>query len=220
MPKFINIHTHQPSKEGISIFNMSLSEVWSNHQYASFGFHPWEIGKMNENEVLKKLKALCLEKKIIAVGEIGLDRAINTPLEIQKEIFIKQLELANEFSLPVIIHSVRSNSDLLQIKKRQKSEIPWIFHGFRGSQQEALQLVDKQCFLSFGKAVLHHKNTQEVLKNVALDFVFLETDDSDEKITTIYEKAAEILDICIDDLKEKLHSNFIKVFKEPWRNIG
>lgn len=212
MPEFINIHTHKPSKEGISIFNVPLSGAWPEHQYMSFGLHPWEIGKVDENQVLEKLKTLCQEKKIVAVGEIGLDRAINRPLEIQKEIFIKQLEIANEFSLPVIIHSVRANSDLLQIKKGQKIETPWIFHGFKGSLQEACQLIDKQCFLSFGTALLRHKKTQDVLKNIPLEKVFFETDDADEKITTIYEKSAEILDICTAELKGEIYSNFISVF--------
>ena len=77
---------------------------------------------------------------------------------------------------------------------------------------EAQQLIGKQCFLSFGEAILKHKKTQELLRKIPLGCVFFETDDSDEKITTIYEKAAKILDICIAELKEKIYTNFTSVF--------
>lgn len=219
MAVYVNVHTHGQEGIDIELFNRAIIKEFQSG-CCSFGLHPWDIEKTDEGEMFEMLKALCIERKIVAVGEIGLDRAISTPLEIQKKIFRTQLEIAEQFELPVILHSVRSNSDLLQIKKERKSTIPWVFHGFRGSLEEANQLIDKQCFLSFGISILHHAKSQEVLRNCELSNVFFETDDSDEKIMTIYEKAAEILDICIPDLKTKIYSNFLNVFGEKCKKIG
>ena len=220
MADYVNIHTHKNSADAIEVVNLSGSNGGACGRYFSFGLHPWDIGKLDEEGLIAKLERLCKEKKVIAVGEIGLDRVIKTSIEKQKGYFLKQVEIANTCSLPVIIHSVRSNSDLLQIKKSLKSSTPWIFHGFKGNIQEVSQLIDKECLLSFGKSILQNEKVQEVLKSISLDSVFFETDDSDEKISTIYEKAAEILDICNQELKEKIYSNFIRIFKEPWKNIG
>ena len=211
MPQFINIHTHKSENEGISILNIN-SYSRTDGNYLSYGIHPWDIGKIDEQLYLSQLETLCIQKKIIAIGEIGLDRSIQTKLSSQKEVLFKQLDLAAKYQMPVILHSVKTNYDLLAIKKQSKSNLDWIFHGFRGSEQEALQLIKNQCYLSFGKALMYDKKNQHVLKNVPLDWVFFETDNSDEKIENIYQKAAEIIPIFVDDLKEKIFSNFIKVF--------
>ncbi|MDF1550463.1 MAG: TatD family hydrolase [Bacteroidales bacterium] len=212
MPQFINVHTHNPDNEGINILNINSSAFWTEGNCLSYGIHPWDVGKIDLNAQLKFLEDLCKEKKIVAIGEIGLDRSIDTPLDEQRVILKKQLELALKYQLPVILHSVRTNYDLLTIKKQEKIDIPWIFHGFRGSVQEATQLINNQCYLSFGKALLYEEKNQHVFKNIPLDWVFFETDDSDAKIDNIYQKAAEIIPIFVDDLKEKIFSNFIKVF--------
>ncbi len=214
MAEYINIHTHKPVGGNIELINVPVVGEWSQGKFYSFGLHPWEIGKVNENIILNELQNCCERDKIIAVGEIGLDRAIATPLEIQIKYFLQQLAIAEKYTLPIIIHNVRATSDLFQQKKASSSSIPWIFHGFKGSFQDALQLIDKQCFLSFGTSILNHTKSQEVLKKIPLDYVFFETDESDENILNIYEKAAELLDICSSDLKEKVYSNFIKVFGE------
>jgi len=220
MEEYVNIHTHKPKDYGLQVVNAPIIGDWPSGDYFSFGLHPWHIGRVDEEMILTRLEELCLRKQIVAVGEIGLDRTIETPLSIQKDFFLKQLKIANKYELPIIIHSVRTNSDLLQVIKGFKGSGTWIFHGFNGSMQDARQLVDKQCFLSFGEVLLRNKKIQNVLKETSLDNVFFETDDSDEKISTIYKKGAEILDICIPELKSKIYSNFIKVFAKPWRKIG
>jgi TatD DNase family protein len=220
MSEYINIHTHKPTGIDVELINTPLVGDWPQGSLFSFGLHPWEIGKVNESKALKNLELICEKKRIIAVGEIGLDRAINTPLDLQTIFFRQQLEIAEKYNLPVIIHNVRATSDFLQLKKVNINSIPWIFHGFKGSLHEAEQLIDRQCFLSFGAAVLNHSKTQEVLRKVPLEHVFFETDDSDENISTIFKKAAEILDICTAELKEKIYLNFVKIFGEKCKKVG
>lgn len=219
MSKFINIHTHQSKTNGIEIINAPARDNWLPGKLYSYGLHPWDIDKLDEEKEINKLETLCEKKKIVAVGEIGLDRVIDTPLDKQKEVFLRQLGIAERYSFPVILHSVKTNSDLLSIRKKRKKAGVWIFHGFRGSEQEALQLTDNECCLSFGKAILDNQKNQEVLMQVPLEKVFFETDDSDEEIENIYQKAAEILQISIGELTGKIYSNFIKIFgKECMKN--
>jgi TatD DNase family protein len=220
MSKFINIHTHKTGTNGIAIINAPAHGDWPSGKLYSWGLHPWNIGELDEETEINKLKNLCKEKKIAAVGEIGLDRVINIPLEKQNEVFIKQLEIAEKYFLPVILHSVKTNSCLLSIRKKRENAGIWIFHGFRGSLQEAVQLINNKCYLSFGNAIVDNQKNQDVLKQIPLENVFFETDDSDVKVESIYKKASEILQICIDDLKTKIYSNFIKVFKETCKKIG
>ncbi len=214
MAEYINIHTHKPVGEHVELINAPVMGNWPQGEFFSLGLHPWNIGKGNENVVLENLDLICEKKKVIAIGEIGLDRAIETPIEMQINFFKKQLAIAEKYTLPVIIHNVRATSDLLQLRKENANSTPWIFHGFRGRSHEALQLIDKQCFLSFGEALLNQIKIQDLVKKIPLEYVFFETDDSDKKISSIYEKAAELLDICIPELKDKVYSNFTKIFGE------
>ncbi len=212
MLPFINIHTHKIARNELSIVNLNYDEKIVENISYSFGLHPWDIGKVSENEVVEKLENYSKSKKIVAIGEIGLDRAIETVLDLQKKYFIDQLEIAEKYKLPVIIHAVRSNADLLQIRKQQRNSSAWILHGFRGSSQDARQFINKNCYLSFGEALLYNKKLQKVLQQINIGNIFLETDNSSILISEVYNKAANLLNINLEDLKQQLYSNFIKVF--------
>ncbi len=213
MVPFVNIHTHRIKEHELSIVNMSFDDKLNENVYYSFGIHPWYIGKIDELEYLKKLNNLCAKKKIIAIGEIGIDKAIETSLNKQKEIFFKQLDFAQIYKLPVIIHNVRANSNFLQIRKTQKNQTPWILHGFVGSTQDAIQFVNKHCFISFGKYLFTSKKLQLVINQIPLENIFFETDDSDISIEEIYKEASQLLKINIENLKKRIYSNFNIVFQ-------
>jgi TatD DNase family protein len=221
MIPFINIHTHKPDFEHSSILNITDITNWpKGKQYKSSGIHPWDIAKIDLETQLQNIEDLCKVKKILALGEIGIDRTIQTSYAIQKEVFIKQLTIANQYNLPVIIHCVKAWSDLLSIRKNGKHKTPWIFHGFTGNLQTANQLIKSGVYLSFGLKLLQSQKLQETFKQIPTEFIFFENDDSDTKIEDIYKKAAELYDICIDELKIEIHHNFIKVFGEQWEQNG
>lgn len=217
---FVNIHTHHLSGEGIVLVNNSLVSFNDSLRCSTAGGHPWNIEKDSVSEILLQLEELLKQGKIIALGEIGLDRAITVAMDKQVLYFKEQHQLAEKYQVPVILHCVKAWSDLLAIRKELKTQLPWIFHGYNGNWQTAQQLVNQGCFLSFGKALLQNPKIQEVFKDVPADFIFLETDDSDEKIQNIYEKAAELRHICIDELKQIVFRNFTIVFGETCTNIG
>lgn len=213
MHPFINIHTHSIAEDGSDfILNLKQDQADGSSTLKSFGIHPWDIEKTNINSRLGEIEALCVENRLIAIGEAGIDRAVKIPLELQILVFEKQLALAERFQLPVIIHCVRAWNDVLMIRKKGKYTTPWIFHGYNGNLQTSRQIINSGCFLSFGKALLMNTKLQETFKALPLNVVFFETDDADIKIEEVYQKAVELYDICTEDLKNHIVDNFNRIF--------
>lgn len=213
MQSFINIHTHSPVEDGsVFILNLKWNQDDDSSTLQSHGIHPWDCNNISLDKALEELGYLCSKDKIVAIGEIGIDRAVKIPLELQILVFEKQLALTERFQLPVIIHCVRAWNDVLMIRKKGKYTTPWIFHGYNGNLQTARQIINSGCFLSFGKALLMNIKLQETFKALPLSAVFFETDDADIKIEEIYEKAGELYDICTEDLKNHIVENFNRIF--------
>ncbi|MGD9993527.1 MAG: TatD family hydrolase [Salinivirgaceae bacterium] len=212
MLPWVNIHTHKTRNLGIELLNANIGSPVLSGVIHSLGLHPWQITELKLEAASKLLDDQAAKKAICAIGEVGIDRAITIPIETQVQVFKAQHQIAEKYRLPVIIHCVRAWSDLAALHKQLKPQVPWIFHGFNGSLQTAQQLVKLGCYLSFGQALLHHTKVSEVFKQVPASHLFLETDDSDEKIESIYQKAAELRHICTDELKDIVYTNFVKVF--------
>lgn len=146
--------------------------------YAAVGIHPDETGALNE-ETFDKLKVWCREDKVVAVGEIGLDYYWDIqPREIQKEWFIRQLELAQELSLPVNIHSRDAAEDTFYIMKEHANGPGGIIHCFSGSKELALEYVKLGFYIGVGGVVTfkNGKKLKQVAEVVPLERLVLETD--------------------------------------------
>ncbi len=215
MGKFINIHTHLSNVGHIEVFNHFIQNNWNPKpdRLYSVGIHPWYFKDFDTDKMLVKLKSLADHPNVLAIGECGLDRAIDTPFKIQEDVFLKQVEIAELTNKPLIIHSVRSYSDLLRIRKSRKSNIPWILHGYSGNIQMTKQLLSYNFHFSFGAALLINKQEQiDSLQLIPLNKLFFETDESSESIETIYTFAAQQLNYSIEKLKAEVYSNFKMVF--------
>ena len=213
---YINIHTHNFSSQSNvrSIRSIQPEEQLLDSQtmYYSVGIHPWTIKSVNIPSALNKMRNRASYKSVLAIGEIGLDRMTETPLSIQKEIFFKQLQIADQFNKPVIIHCVKCYSEIISIRKKTNTKLPWIIHGFVKNLQIAEDLIELGCYISFGKALLINENLQHIFKTLPAKKIFLETDDSDTNIEELYKKAAMIKNLEIEDLKKELLSNFKTCF--------
>ncbi len=220
MLPFINVHSHNTDNENITVLNLKYLDFWPPGEYYSYGIHPWNILKTDVADELQEIEKFCIAEKLIAIGEIGLDRAIQTPLNIQEDIFVNQLNLAVRYNLPVIIHCVKTWNDILSIRKKGKYKNSWLFHGFNGNYQTANQLIKAGCYLSFGKALLNNNKLQQVFSQLPLSFIFFETDDAEVKIEEIYQKAAKICDIDISELNSVIFNNFNTVFGKACTKIG
>lgn len=147
--------------------------------YAAVGVHPDEVGQMNE-ETLLWLKELCALEKTVAVGEIGLDYYWDKePRERQKEWFIRQLYLARETKLPVIIHSREAARDTFEIMKAEHAGTTGgVIHCFSGSREMAADYLNLGYYIGIG-GVVTFKNARvmkEVAAYVPLDRILVETD--------------------------------------------
>ncbi|HEX2866327.1 MAG TPA: TatD family hydrolase [Ignavibacteriales bacterium] len=216
---FINIHTHRDNclSDEVSLINIFAEEFESyalkESCFYSVGLHPWNIKNTDTEKAIENVRKASSHPMIKAIGEAGLDRAIEVSWEVQTEIFIRHLEIAEEARKPVMIHCVRAFSDIIAIKKKFKFTRPWIIHGYNSNLQTAGELLRHGCYLSFGKFLFNSKSkVPEVFPEVSLDRFFLECDDSNLSIEEVYLKASALKNLPVDSLKHHLKDNFLKLF--------
>lgn len=215
---YIDIHTHganEATSKAIcvrNVFAANYPEMVSEN-YVSVGLHPWHIKKATLKQDLENLNAAAQQNNVIAIGETGLDRAITVSLDLQKTIFESHLIIAAKANKPVIIHAVRAYPDIVEVYKKTRLDTTLIFHGFNGNTQTAKQLTGKGFYLSFGENLFKDKsNASAVFRDIPLEHIFLETDESKKSIVEIYARAAELKKMASENLKGQIHQNFINCF--------
>ena len=211
---FINLHTHSFSNK-TSILEVVNQYPWEFNEAIpkySIGIHPWYIDIKRVPSDLKCIEEKLLLKGCLAIGECGLDKRIEIPLETQIVVFKQQLELVRNTKKPIILHCVAAYQEVIEIKKELNIQNPMIIHGFSKNQQVAQSLLDNGFYLSFGKYLLRNPELETVFKAVPNDKFFLETDTIEETIEEVYEKATTIKNIEIKELKQIMKNNFEFVF--------
>jgi len=146
--------------------------------YAAVGTHPDEVGVLNE-ETFAEMKEWCKKKKVVAIGEIGLDYYWdNQPHDVQKKWFIRQLELARELNLPVIIHSREAAADTMEIMKEHAKGLQGVIHCYSYSREHAEEYVKMGFYIGIGGVVTfkNAKKLKEVAAVIPLERILLETD--------------------------------------------
>ncbi|HWQ72225.1 MAG TPA: TatD family hydrolase [Desulfitobacteriaceae bacterium] len=146
--------------------------------YAAIGVHPHNAVEATP-ETWASLFQLAKKPKVLAWGEIGLDYYRDlSPRVKQKEVFIQQIELANQAGLPIVIHNRDSNEDCLKIIKEHPPEYGGAFHCYSASWEMAKILLRQGFYLSFAGPLTYKnaRNIVEVAKNIPLDRFFVETD--------------------------------------------
>jgi len=214
---YFNNHTHTSSPtstEIVEIINLfpSKSLELDKDKFYSIGIHPSHIDNNNISDQLKLVETLMKLDNVIAVGEIGLDRNSDVSFNIQKEVFEKQLSIAEKYNKPVIVHCVKAYSEILHYRKQ--STCAWIMHGFRGKDELAEQLLKKNIYLSFGEAITYPASITLIttLKNMPSDKLFLETDTSNTSIKEIYKTAAKIRKTTVEYIIKDISKNVLDVF--------
>ena len=167
----------ESSYQALNIAN-SHPGIW-----ATVGFHPHDAGIM-QTEDIDTIANLTNNKKVVAIGEIGLDYYRNrAPREIQIQVFKWQLELADRMNLPVVIHSRQANSDTLSllrewvIKPKRNSEAIGIIHCFSGDIDIVRQYLDMGFYISFGAYISYPSSSlSEVIRIIPANRLIIETD--------------------------------------------
>lgn len=220
-PSYIDAHTHS-WLEGDGVIRVrnifpDRDSLKNLPETFSIGVHPFNLEDLeNVNLQLGLIReAIQLNPAgAVAIGECGLDHFSAYPLKDQEEIFRKQIEISHEFDIPLIIHAVRAWHDIIRIKKETGSERPWLAHGFRSSMKTAEDLIDHNIMLSFGEIILHDQRTRDVLAEIPEESFVLETDESAIDIKEIYNAAAAIREIEVDELRTIVSENFLR-FRNP-----
>ena len=211
----IDLHTHRlKSGPGIQILNTFAQDLpfADDENPYSAGLHPWHLGLVNPEVCLHSIELASLQKNMLAIGECGLDRSVATDFAMQEWYFRKQIEMAEKYSKPLIIHCVRAFPEIMKMKKEYKSTVPWIIHGFQGNQPTTLQLIQHDFHFSVGESLLTNQQKKEILTIIPPDHLFLETDDRDVSISTIYSLASQILKINQETLSGIILENFKRLF--------
>ena len=159
------------------IDNFLNIELLSNYDniFFSVGFHPDCAGKVGDED-FSRLEKLILNKKVVAIGEIGLDYFHDkSNKDSQKELFVRQLEIAEKYDLPVVIHTRDAFLDTYNILKEH--DVKGVIHCFSGSLEVALKYMDLGFYLGIGGVVtFKNSNLKNVIEKIGIEKVVFETD--------------------------------------------
>ena len=214
MTKFINLHTHKFSNlsDVIEVVNQYPWEFDASIPNYSIGIHPWYIDENRLESDLEIIKEKLQLSECLALGECGLDKRIEIPLDLQISVFKKQLEIVKQTNKPIVLHCVAAYDEVIAIKKEMKIENPMIIHGFSKNELVAKSLLNNGFYLSFGKYLLRNPDLEKVFTFAPENQILLETDTIEESIYEVYEKAASIKGISVEEMKTIVFTNFSRIF--------
>ena len=213
---FIDIHTHLSgnSDQVIAVQSLFLQDIDFSREIKfpfSAAIHPWHTDRYEPKEVSQMLEKLTTQKKLLAIGETGLDKVCKADYNQQLKIFELHLNFAEAHHKPLIIHAVKSWNDFTRYFKRAK--VPVILHGYTGSLILTRQLIELGCYFSIGKSVMRlNPDQQQVIQLIPLSSLFIETDESQIPIEEIYLQISKIRDLSLDILKTQIRKNFNFIF--------
>lgn len=203
-----------------------ISEKYKEVEF-TIGVHPWYV-KESDLSVYSKLQG-GIDSGAIGIGEIGLDRKIETPdFELQSAVFIEQMKFAAEKNLPVIIHCRGAFNELIaSLKKTGVPQRGGIIHAFSGSSEIAEELMEMGLSFSMGGTLTYRNSRKrsEVLKKIFPGNFLLETDSPDippagkekpnvpSNILLNLEAAAEILGVSMEEIAEATTENARRIFR-------
>lgn len=204
-------------------------EIAKDHDfiYATVGISPNDIDNL-EGNYLEQIEKMAKEKKVVAIGEIGLDYHWNQDnKEKQKEVFIKQIELANKLGLPIVIHTREAVYDTLEILKNNNCNKKGIFHCCPFNVDLVREGLKLGFYISFAGPTTfkNSKNAPEIIKMVPLDKMLIETDspylspepfrgkrNDSRNVKYIAQKIAEVKQIPLEEVAKATYNNAEKIF--------
>lgn len=196
--------------------------------YAAVGVHPDHVGELNE-ETFARMKSLCANEKVVAVGEIGLDYYWdNESHDLQKQWFIRQLELARELDLPVLIHSREAAADTMEIMKTHAEGLGGVIHCYSYSKEMAQEYVKMGFYIGVGGVVTfkNGRKLKETVAEIPLESIVLETDcpylapepnrgkrNNSAYIRYVAETIAEIKGVTYEEVVAQTEENAKKMYR-------
>ncbi|CAB9541193.1 Putative deoxyribonuclease YjjV [uncultured Gammaproteobacteria bacterium] len=219
----INSHAHldfdearEIAENAVAIVPSIGSQNWTDVQmypYFALGIHPWMVAHHQQQD-LNNLEYLIKCNNPVAIGECGLDYIRDINKKQQLHFFVSQLEMAQKYNLPVIIHAVKSTEDVIFLL-RKYPKVKGEIHGFSGSEQQANTLIKMGFYLGFGVQIIDQKSTRlrSLVQNLPLTSLLIETDDGNpQDLPLVAQCCAELKQISVEKLIEQCDNNAIKLF--------
>lgn len=210
---------------------IKLSNTY-DYIYATAGISPNDVPETLEQlwKILENIEELAKNKKVVAIGEIGLDYYWNTENKhIQKEAFIKQIEIANKLNLPIVIHTREAISDTLDILKNiSKAKCKGIFHCCPQNRELIKEAIKLGFYISFAGPITfkNSRNAEEMIRLVPLDKQLIETDspylspepnrgkrNDSRNVKYIAQKIADARNMPIEEIAKITYENACKIYK-------
>ncbi len=149
-----------------------------DYVFGSAGIHPHSASTADNSNLLRVERAL-EQKKIVAVGEIGLDYHYDySPREAQREAFANQLDLAVQTKKPVIVHDREAHGDVMSMLSARRGQLSGVLHCYSGSYEDAARYVDMGFYIAFGGALTFKNATKQrcIAEKLPLERIVIETD--------------------------------------------
>lgn len=146
--------------------------------YAAVGIHPHEVVGTLEGDY-EQLATWCKQDKVVAIGEIGLDYYRDlVPRDIQHEVFVRQIDVARQMNMPLIIHDRDAHQDVMDIIRKEAKGLSGVLHCFSGSLEMATELIKLGFYISIAGPVTFKNAAKlpEIVANVPLERLLVETD--------------------------------------------
>ena len=193
--------------------------------FACLGLHPWWIEKATPQD-LELLINLLDRKNVLALGEIGIDGAIDN-IEKQTEYFVKQLNIAKDKDLPVIVHHRKSHHLIVPHLKKAKLDNGGVIHAFSGSYQQAMAYIDLGYKLGIGGTITYERasKTQKAVSKLPLASILLETDapamplegfqgqtNSPLQLPLVFKKLCQLREESVEDIQMQIEANVQQLF--------
>jgi len=197
--------------------------------YAAVGVHPHDVENLTENDILE-LAELAKDEKAVAIGEIGLDYYYdNSPRDLQRKWFERQVQLALDLGMPIAVHNRESNEDCMKIlKKFDIKKIGGIMHCYSGSAEMAKEVVKLGMHISFAGPITFKNNRRgvETVQQIPLEHILIETDcpylapeplrgtrNDSRNVRLVAEKIAEIKGISFEEVAKVTTENAKRVYR-------
>ena len=216
-----------------SVFSLEISKKYE-FIYSICGISPNDIPQ-SEQQLWKDIAKISKivkdnkSEKLVAIGEIGLDYYWNKEnKELQKRAFIKQIELANELELPIVIHSRDASVDTIDIIRNNKVKKAGIFHCCQLNQELVRQALELGYYISFAGPITfkNSKNAPDIIKMVPMDRILIETDspylspepnrgkrNDCRNVRYVAQKIADVKELTVEEVAQKTYENAIRIFK-------
>lgn len=211
-----------------SIRAVNIAEKYE-HIYAAVGVHPHDVKDMDE-DTIEVLKALSNKEKVVAIGEIGLDFYYdNSPRDLQRKWFRRQIELAKEVNLPIIIHDRDAHEETFKIlKEYDVGSTGCVMHCYASSVEMAKEYIKMGIYISLAGPVTFNnaRKTYDVAKEIPLEWLLVETDspyltpvpyrgkrNESSYVKLVAEKIAEAKGISFDEVARQTTINAKKLFR-------